>query len=167
MEIWDAYYEDGSLAGVDLVRGEPIPSGFFHFVVEVVARHIDGSYLLMQRDWKKTAYPGLFEASASGCVLKGEPPMGAAKRELKEETGITAPHLTPLYTYRDQQHTFFYGYECLTDCEKSSITLQPGETISYRWLTKSEFLRAVDSGFYVPEHRKRLAQYLNRIAQEA
>ena len=25
MEIWDAYYPDGTLAGRDLVRGEPIP----------------------------------------------------------------------------------------------------------------------------------------------
>ncbi len=27
MELWDAYYADGSLAGRDLIRGEPIPEG--------------------------------------------------------------------------------------------------------------------------------------------
>lgn len=32
MEVWDAYYEDGSLAGCDLVRGEKIPDGLFHLV---------------------------------------------------------------------------------------------------------------------------------------
>ena len=53
MEIWDAYRADGSLAGCDLVRGEPIPPGLFHLVSEVLARHTDGGYLLMQRDWRK------------------------------------------------------------------------------------------------------------------
>ena len=27
MEIWDGYTADGTLAGRDLVRGEPIPEG--------------------------------------------------------------------------------------------------------------------------------------------
>ena len=31
-EIWDAYHPDGSLAGCDLVRGEPIPKEFMDFV---------------------------------------------------------------------------------------------------------------------------------------
>ena len=34
MEIWDGYWEDGSLANIDLVRGEPIPNGIYHMVSE-------------------------------------------------------------------------------------------------------------------------------------
>lgn len=62
MEIWDAYRADGSLAGCDLVRGEPIPPGLFHLVSEVLVRHTDGGYLLMQRDWRKEKYGGMFDA---------------------------------------------------------------------------------------------------------
>lgn len=29
MEIWDAYDRNGNLAGIDLVRGEEIPDGFY------------------------------------------------------------------------------------------------------------------------------------------
>ena len=45
MEIWDAYYEDGSLAGCDLIRGEKIPDGLYHLVSEVIVRHNDGDFL--------------------------------------------------------------------------------------------------------------------------
>lgn len=49
MEIWDAYLEDYTLAGCDLIRGNEIPNGLFHLVSEVIVRHKDGTYLLMQR----------------------------------------------------------------------------------------------------------------------
>ena len=85
MEIWDAYREDGTMAGCDLVRGRKIPKGLYHLVCEVLVKHKDGTYLLMQRDWKKKNYPGLYEATSSGCALKGESSYEAAIRELKEE----------------------------------------------------------------------------------
>ena len=36
MELWDAYYQDGTLANRDLVRGEPIPeaTSFFSAITE-------------------------------------------------------------------------------------------------------------------------------------
>ena len=53
MELWDAYDRDfKKIQGVTLVRGEVIPEGFFHLVCEIIVRHIDGSYLIMQRDKK-------------------------------------------------------------------------------------------------------------------
>lgn len=39
MELWDAYYPDGTLSGEKLVRGEPIPPEYRHAVAEV----LDGS----------------------------------------------------------------------------------------------------------------------------
>lgn len=54
MEIWDGYYPDGSLANVDLIRGEPIPDSLRHLVCDILVRHTDGDYLLMKRDTKKS-----------------------------------------------------------------------------------------------------------------
>lgn len=88
MEIWDGYYKDGTLANIDLVRGKPIPDGLYHLVCEVLVRHTDGDYLLMQRDLKKDIYPGFYEATAGGSALKGENKLDCIKRELFEETGI-------------------------------------------------------------------------------
>ena len=88
METWDAYLKDGTLAGCDLVRGEPIPKGLYHLVCEILVRHIDGDYLLMRRDTRKANYGGYYEATAGGSALKGEDILSCAKRELLEETGI-------------------------------------------------------------------------------
>lgn len=164
MEIWDAYNEDGTLAGCDLVRGEAIPKGLFHVVSEVIVKHKDGMYLLMQRDYKKSTCPGLFEAGAGGAVQKGETPYEGAVRELKEETGIEAEELIPLYKHK-WTDVIFYGYLCETDCDKNSITLQEGETISYLWMDKEEFLKFVDSDKFITGNKDRMSEYLNSIKE--
>ena len=51
MELWDAYnIKEEPISGVTLVRGEKVPDGLFHLVSEIIVRHADGEYLLMQRD---------------------------------------------------------------------------------------------------------------------
>ena len=74
------------------MRGQPIPSGVYHLVCDVIVRHTDGTYLLMQRDPRK--HHGLmWEATAGGSALSGETPLECAKRELREETGVVAHDL--------------------------------------------------------------------------
>ena len=162
MELWDAYKQDGTLAGCDLIRGEEIPKGLFHLVSEIIVKHKDGRYLLMQRDWKEPNSPGLYEATAGGSALKGEEPYDAAVRELKEETGIDAKELIQIYRCTSND-TIYYGYICETDCDKDSITLQEGETISYLWLTKEKFLKFVESDKYVQSYKERMSEYLVSI----
>lgn len=75
MELWDAYDEglnktDGSV----LVRGDQIPNGCFHLVCEIIVKHKDGSYLIMQRD-KRKHLGGMWEATAGGSALQGENPL--------------------------------------------------------------------------------------------
>lgn len=51
-ELWDAYNRDfEKVSGVTLVRGDKIPGGLFHLVCDIIVRHTDGQYLLMQRDF--------------------------------------------------------------------------------------------------------------------
>lgn len=139
MELWDAYHADGTLAGCDLVRGEPVPDGLFHMVCSVLVQHADGTYLLMKRDPNKPNWPGVYEASAGGSALKGEAPEAAARRELLEETGIRAQSLTPLYE-ETGEHTLYRGFLCVTDCAKTAITLQKGETVDFQWVTRAQLL---------------------------
>lgn len=162
MEIWDGYRIDGQLAGCDLIRGEPIPKGLYHIVCEVLVLHRDGAYLLMQRDFNKLGYPGMFETSAGGSALKGESPFQAAYRELKEETGITAHELT-LINKTHADSTLYYSYLCITDCDKTSITLQEGETISYRWISKEDFLKFIHSPQCILPQKDRFAPYWQNL----
>lgn len=140
MELWDAYLEDGSLAGRDLTRGQPVPKGLYHLVCCVLVRHADGTFLLMKRAAGKETWPGMYEASAGGSALKGETGEQAARRELYEETGIRAQRLTKLYA-RKGPHTLYEGFLCEVDGAKDEIVLQPGETEGYRWAARDELLQ--------------------------
>ena len=150
MEIWDAYNSDFELIkGMTLIRDEKdkIPAGVYHLVCDVLVRHMDGTYLLMQRDPRK-AYPGMWEASAGGSALKGETPIECAIRELREETGIVATELVELNRLvHDTNHSVYVGFLCVTDCDKRSIVLQEGETVDYKWVTGDEISKMSSEEF--------------------
>ncbi|MBQ8834965.1 MAG: NUDIX domain-containing protein [Oscillospiraceae bacterium] len=162
MEIWDGYYADGTLAGRDLVRGEPVPEGLRHLVSEILVRHTDGDYLLMQRDPRKPNYGGYWEATAGGSALKGEDKLACAKRELREETGIVSGELREIGRFVSRD-TIYYNFLCVTDCEKSVITLQEGETVDYRWVSEKEFIRFVNSGEMIDAQKERYRPWLEKM----
>ena len=166
MELWNAYDRNENKLDFDLVRGEPIPAGVYHLVCDTVVKHTDGDYLIMQRDLKKAAYPGFYQVGAGGSVLKGESPLEGALRELAEESGIIAiaEDLTQIHLYIcDETQSIYYKYLCVTDCPKDSVTLQEGETIDYKWLSKEEFLAFMESNKAIDVQRMRLQGFLDSI----
>ena len=141
MEIWDAYNKEfEKIEGMTLIRGEAIPDGVYHLVSDVIVRHADGTYLLMQRDSRKH-FGGMWEATAGGSALTREGPLACAIRELREETGIESEALTEVgRVVNDHNHTLYVEFLCVTDCEKEQVTLQEGETSAFRWVTKDELV---------------------------
>lgn len=74
LELWDAYDSNfNRIHGITLRRGETIPDGLYHLVCEILVKHADGSYLLMQRSANKH-FGGMWEATAGGSALQGETP---------------------------------------------------------------------------------------------
>lgn len=164
VEKWDAYYEDGSMAGCDLVRGLPIPDGLYHLACECLVKHNDGEYLLMERSYEKEMFPGYFEATAGGSALKGEDAFACIKRELFEETGILCNDFKLIATHvLSKRKTLVYSFVCEVNIAKESIRPQEGETISYRWVTKDEFIEFCKSDKAVPTQLERLKAYLNQM----
>ncbi len=161
LELWDAYDSAGSLTGKTLIRGDAIPKGLYHGVAEVFVLHDDGSVLLMQRDWNKPNYPGFWESGASGSVVKGESFLQGALRELWEETGIRAESLESVYTVFGR-NAIYKGYLCRTKAPKDTVTLQPGETIAFRWVDKETFLEIFRSAKFVDSLRERLQIFVER-----
>jgi len=143
MELWDAYDADfNKIEGITLVRGEEasFSDDVFHLVCDILVRHTDGTYLLMQRDPRKH-YGGMWEASAGGSALQGETPLNAARRELAEETGIVASELIEVGRITDKsKHSVYAEFLCVTDWDKDKIQLQEGETVNYRWVSTDELL---------------------------
>lgn len=162
MEIWDAYLSDGTKAGVELIRGEEIPKGLHHLVCEIIVRHTDGDYLLMQRDPRKKNFGGMLEATAGGSALKGEDSLTCAKRELYEETGITALSIEEISVFVSH-NTIYHNFLALTDCDKSSVLLQEGETVSFKWLNEQDFIKFVNSDQMINAQRNRYLPYLKRM----
>lgn len=137
MEVWDAYDPDlNRIEGKKLIRGEIIPTGSFHLVCDVLVKHIDGTYLLMQRAPQKH-YGGMWEATAGGSALAGEAPLECAIRELREETGIVSAELTEVGRVTSG-NTHYVEFLCVTDRDKDDITLQEGETVDHRWVGREE-----------------------------
>jgi len=164
MELWDAYYSDGSLAGFDLIRGEEIPENIYHMVCEAVIQHTDGQYLLMQRDYNKDILPGYWEIGAGGSALKGEEKIQTVLREVQEETGIDEGDLKELYCIVHERHqSIYYGYLLVTSYEKDKIKLQEGETIDYKWVSKEELLEFYDGTQCAPNTKVRLKEFIDSI----
>ena len=107
-------------------------------------------------------YGGYLEATAGGSALKGEDKITCAKRELLEETGVVANSFEEIGCYISQD-TIFYSFLCITDCDKSSISLQEGETISYKWMNEKDFIIFVNSDEIIPTQKNRYMDYFKKI----
>lgn len=138
MELWDAYDREMNLIPNMILERGPVPKGIYHIVCEIAVKHTDGTYLLMQRDFRKHL-GGMWELTAGGSALKGETPLECAIRELKEETGIVTDSLTQIRKYiHDEHNSIYFEYLCVADCDKDNVTLQEGETINYKWVSIDE-----------------------------
>lgn len=158
LEIWDGYNKDGTLAGIDLLRGKPIPQGLYHLVCEILVRHTDGDYLLMLRDPSKPNFGGYYEATAGGSALKGEDILACAKRELFEETGIKSEAFEPIGVYISKD-TIYHSFLCVVQQDKDSVVLQKGETAGYKWVGEKEFAEFVNSESIIPQQKERCREY--------
>lgn len=142
----------------------------FHAVVEVAAIDENGRILLTQRDARKNF--GLRWEITSGSSLAGETPEEGAARELREETGIrvSSDKLIPMHlcyqTYVEENprdNCLTYSYLAPFCVGEQTITMQEGETVSYRFLTKQEFLEFYESDEIIPVRKARIATFLGKL----
>ena len=161
MEIWDLYHRDGHPAGLDHVRGEPLPKGLYHLVCDVILRHADGDFLLMRRAFDKPIYPGFWELTAGGSALKGETPLDCARRELLEETGLAARDFREIaFTIDDDNGCLYHSFVAFTDAPKDAVRLQEGETVDYRWIDIDGLRAFLRSGEAIERTVRRCAAFL-------
>lgn len=171
MELWDLFDREGNRTGETWERKfgnfKQIPDGRYHMVVDILVQHVDGTFLLTKRDDSKDVYPGFWEASAGGAALSGEEPIEAAKRELLEETGLTAISFELVsHTFREPSHSMFYSYLAIVNSDKTKVVLQEGETVDYKWVDGRGFLEYVESDRSIKTHNNRYADLVKKIKSE-
>ncbi len=168
MEIWDLYDEQGRKTGETWERSRAweIPEGRYHIVSDILIRHRDGTFLLTRRDPDKDAYPGCLEASAGGAALAGETPEQAARREMLEETGLTADKLELIgMTRRPKSYSLVYAFRAEVSCEKDSVRLQEGENVAYEWVDLPTFLSRIPEEKLLQVQYPRYKPYLDTLEQ--
>lgn len=153
MEIWDLYNEKRQRTGLEHIRGEEIPEGYYHLVVHVWIRNRKGEYLISRRSADRPAYPLLWEC-VGGSALKGEDSLAAALRETEEEVGIKlAPQNGRMIDsvlgrvingvkYSDIVDIWLFAYDGEVDLRAATTR----EVAGTRWMRKEEIKELFDKG---------------------
>lgn len=122
---------------------------YFYFkltdVAAVVPRDAQGNVALVKQ-WRYVQRIRYLEI-VSGCLERyGENPLRAAKRELKEETGITAKRWTMLGSYYQANATRIIHCYLAERLIKGKTNLEGTEDITVHWYPWKEALAALRNG---------------------
>ena len=142
MELNDIYDKDRNRTGRLHRRGTPWKKGEYGLVVCVWVYNSKGEILLTRRA-KEKSFAGTWENSG-GAAQAGEDSLQAITRELREETGICAQpeEFELLCSGRDRNA--HYDFYCLQRSADTEVTLQPGETDGYQWVTLEQIHEMID-----------------------
>lgn len=162
VEIWDAYLANGKKTGKQLKRGQILPKGYYHLVVEAIIQHADGDFLLLQRSSEKSSFPNYWEFSCGGSALTGEMAEQAIRREIKEETGLTQLSLSSYDSYRDDQHQcLFEIFLATTTDDKDDLQIQSDEVRQAIWLTPNQLEEFLTIHPLIPSHEHRARRFIS------
>ncbi len=151
--MWDLYNEHRELTGLDHVRGEEIPPGYYHLVVHVWIRNQKGEYLISQRSADRLLHPLKWEC-VGGSAWKGEDSLSAALRETQEEVGlILSPdkgkrmdsvvgRIVNGVRFSDIVDVWLFEYDGPVDLKNASTS----EAAQTGWLNKAQIKALYENG---------------------
>lgn len=144
MELFDAFDEKGNALGYDLIRGDVIPIGVYHKIVQIYTIDEHNRILITQRHPMK--HFGYYWEITAGSVIKGEDELSAAIRELEEETGIKIykENLLLIQRYLGQ-NSIWYTYMHKVNMQHQIIKLGKDETIDYKFISLDEFKHMLET----------------------
>ena len=151
MELFDLYTAEGEKTGRTIVRGEPVPEGFYRLVVHVCIFNPEGKMLIQQRQPFKKGWSNMWDVSVGGCAVAGDSSRSAAERETREELGLSVDlsAVRPTLTIH-WEHGFDDYYVLTADVDPGSLHLQYEEVQTVRWAPLEEILEMIDGGQFIP-----------------
>lgn len=126
--------------------------GLWHRGIHVVAKTVDGKFVVGKRTKQIVFAPGMLEISLGGGLDSGETPHRAAARETHEELGIHLPEklFRPLFTFRQHSYhphykkytrTHLYVYSVTLPVHSARLHPQASEVDELRLLSKRQVMR--------------------------
>jgi isopentenyldiphosphate isomerase len=109
-----------------------------HRASYILVFNTGGELFIQKRSRSKDIYPGYWDLAAGGVVLEGESYEESAKRELREELGISGAKLRPLFDqYYEDADNRVWGriFACTSN---GPFTLQEEEIDYGRFIALSE-----------------------------
>ena len=160
MELFDLYTAEREKTERTMVRGDPVPEGFYRLVVHVCIFDPQGRMLIQQRQPFKQGWANLWDVTVGGSAVRGDTSRTAAERETREELGL-ALDLTgvrPTLTIH-WEHGFDDYYTVTRQVDPESLCLQYEEVQKVRWASMEEILQMIDDGQFIP-YEKSLIELL-------
>ena len=157
MELFDLYTEDREKTDRTMVRGTPVPEGFYRLVVHVCIFSPEGNMLIQQRQPFKRGWSNLWDITVGGSAVSGDTSRTAAERETFEELGLSVdlsgvrPSLTVHW-----EHGFDDYYVLTQPVDLDALHLQYEEVQAVRWASKEEILQMIDDGRFIPYEKSLL-----------
>jgi len=157
-EYWDLYDASYHRTGELMKRGDPVPEGLRHLVVQIWIRDDAGRFLIAQRHPNKSY--GLWWETTGGAVTAGEDSLTGAQRELAEELGIYLPkeRFHFLGTLADGNSKAIDDvYEVRWNGGTDELKLQETEVVDAKWVDYDELCAIREKGNFVvclDRHRK-------------
>lgn len=147
-EYWDVYDENRLPTGRLHQRGIPLAAGDYHLVVRGWILDDQGYLLLSRRDPAKP-FGGYWECTG-GSVTAGEDSFAGVRREIAEEVGIDVSSASVYFLRSVQRKDSFLDSWLFQLPGRQPVTLQPGETVDFRWVSLAEYRRMKENNEIVP-----------------
>ncbi len=147
-----------------VTRGEMREQKLIHRASYVLVFNTEGRLFVHRRTASKDVYPGHWDVAAGGVVLAGETYEESARRELKEELGISGTDLKFLFDFfHSDENNRVWGrvFSCIHD---GPMILQEEEVEEGRFMDMDLVFEMMKSQPFTPDGVMVLQRYLEMKA---
>lgn len=139
--------QQDNLLGV-VERSEAYKKGLIHRAAHGIIQNSQGLYLVQQRSFAKSTWPGHYDLGIAETVKPDETYKQALERGLSEELGLRVPKLQLIREKYYQEYFWdtyqIFGMVCLFKLKSDQQpTLQDGEVKKVDWMSKKQVTQLV------------------------
>ncbi len=160
-EYFDVVDEDDNIIGRALrseCHGNP---SLIHRTVHVVVFHSDGRILLQKRSPKKDIQPGKWDTAVGGHLEPGEDYESAARREMKEELGVSfAFPLSYLFDSQIRNNIESENTKVYAVTYDGPFNFNSEEIEEIRFWSRDEMISAFGKAIFTPNLEEELKKIL-------